>query len=82
MSTHTSRFAHSLPLGSATDRLAGTTMGTYLLIVLGAVTALTLAASACGGWPTCDGYWIDPFTDLARTIAWSLLAVVADTAIL
>lgn len=44
-----------------TDRftagLASATMGVYALILIGASTAVTDAASACTTWPTCDGRW-------------------------
>ena len=33
--------------------LAAAAMGVYLLVVVGATTSLTEAASACGGWPAC-----------------------------
>ena len=35
--------------------LASTAMGVYLLLVVGATTAVTGAADACVGWPLCDG---------------------------
>ncbi|TKX56108.1 protoheme IX farnesyltransferase [Halorubrum sp. SP3] len=36
--------------------LAAAAMGVYLLVVVGATTSLTEAATACGGWPACgDG---------------------------
>ncbi|WP_096394682.1 heme o synthase [Halorubrum trapanicum] len=33
--------------------LAAAAMGVYLLVVVGATTSLTEAATACGGWPAC-----------------------------
>lgn len=50
--------------------LAATTIGVYALIIIGAVTATTEAARACGTWPTCQGQWLVPFTDPARVVAW------------
>ena len=35
--------------------LAAAAMGVYLLVVVGATTSLTEAATACGGWPACGG---------------------------
>ena len=35
--------------------LASAAMGVYVLIVVGATTAVTGAADACVGWPLCDG---------------------------
>ncbi|MDZ5810456.1 heme o synthase [Halorubrum sp. AD140] len=35
--------------------LAATAMGVYLLLVAGATTSLTEAATACSGWPLCGG---------------------------
>ena len=50
--------------------LAATTVGVYLLVVVGATTALTDAAAACPTWPACHGP-IVPAGDLALTIAWA-----------
>jgi len=36
-----------------TSLLAACAIGVYLLVVIGATTALTEAASACSGWPVC-----------------------------
>lgn len=40
-----------------TAGLASATMGVYAVILIGASTAVTDAASACTTWPTCDGRW-------------------------
>lgn len=45
-------------------------MGVYLLIILGATTAITDAAAACSTWPTCQGQWIVPVGNVELTIAW------------
>ena len=45
-------------------------MGVYLLIIVGATTALTDAAAACPTWPACNGRWIVPFQDTELVIAW------------
>ncbi|MDL0143321.1 protoheme IX farnesyltransferase, partial [Halobacterium salinarum] len=37
--------------------LAAAAMGVYSLLVLGATTSLTGAASACQTWPSCNGQW-------------------------
>ncbi len=44
-------------------------MGAYLLIVVGATTAITDAAAACGGWPACGGKWL-AISDTQIAIAW------------
>ncbi|MFC7114782.1 heme o synthase [Natronoarchaeum sp. GCM10025703] len=49
--------------------LAATVMGAYLLIVVGATTAITDAAAACGGWPACGGEWL-AISDTQIAIAW------------
>jgi protoheme IX farnesyltransferase len=47
--------------GNTADRfvvvLAAAAMGVYSLLVLGATTSLTGAASACQSWPACGGQW-------------------------
>jgi len=40
--------------------LAATTMGVYLLLVVGVATALTDAAAACTAWPACGSGWSLP----------------------
>jgi protoheme IX farnesyltransferase len=42
--------------------LAATTMGVYLLLVVGVATALTDAAAACPAWPACGSGWAVPTT--------------------
>jgi protoheme IX farnesyltransferase len=42
--------------------LAGTAMGVYLLLLVGATTALTDAASTCAAWPACGDGWTVPTT--------------------
>ena len=42
--------------------LAATTMGVYLLLVVGVATALTDAAAACTAWPACGNGWSLPAT--------------------
>ena len=44
-------------------------MGVYLLIVVGATTAITDAAAACGGWPACGGEWF-AVSDTQIALAW------------
>ena len=50
--------------------LAATAMGVYLLVVVGATTALTDAASACPTWPACHGRWVVPLDDPELAVAW------------
>jgi len=40
--------------------LAATTMGVYLLLIIGVATALTDAAAACTAWPACGSGWSLP----------------------
>ncbi|WP_049915964.1 heme o synthase [Haloferax mucosum] len=44
--------------------LAATAMGVYLLLIVGATTALTDATAACAAWPACgDGFSLPTTTD-------------------
>lgn len=54
--------------------LAATTMGVYLLVIVGATTALTDAGAACSTWPACHGQYV-PLEGGAVTIAWVHRAV-------
>ena len=58
---------------SFTSLLAATVLGVYLLVVLGATTALADAVAACGAWPLCEGPASDP--DVALALGHRLLAV-------
>jgi protoheme IX farnesyltransferase len=42
--------------------LAATAMGVYLLLLVGATTAVTDAAAACAAWPACGDGWTTPAT--------------------
>ena len=63
--------------------LAATTMGVYLLLVVGVATALTDAAAACTAWPACGGGWSLP-TTLDGWIAFGhrLVAVIVGAGVL
>jgi protoheme IX farnesyltransferase len=69
--------------------LAGTAMAVYLLVVVGATTALTDAAAACPTWPACNGRWLVPLDQPKLAVAWghrvaalgTALALVATTAL-
>ncbi|UPV76239.1 heme o synthase [Halorussus limi] len=50
--------------------LAGTAIGVYLLVVVGATTALTDAAAACPTWPACNGRWLVPLDRPKLAVAW------------
>ncbi|NHN58262.1 MULTISPECIES: heme o synthase [Halorussus] len=50
--------------------LAGTALGVYLLVVVGATTALTDAAAACPTWPACNGRWLVPLDRPTLAVAW------------
>ncbi|ARS90917.1 heme o synthase [Natrarchaeobaculum aegyptiacum] len=57
--------------------LAATAVGVYLLLIAGATTSLTDAASACTTWPTCHAP-VDPLDQTQLVIAWThrLAAVI------
>ncbi|WP_336022184.1 heme o synthase [Halobellus salinisoli] len=40
--------------------LAATAIGVYLLLLVGATTALTDAAASCAAWPACGNGWTTP----------------------
>jgi protoheme IX farnesyltransferase len=42
--------------------LAATAIGVYLLLLVGATTALTDAAASCAAWPVCGDGWTSPAT--------------------
>ncbi len=60
--------------GSSSDRferaLTATAVGVYLLVVVGATTSLTDAATACSTWPACNGQWVVPLDDPKLAIVW------------
>jgi len=49
--------------------LAATALGVYLLLVIGATTSLTGAASSCSTWPLCHTP-ADPLSQIELTIVW------------
>ncbi|MDQ2051459.1 heme o synthase [Natronolimnohabitans sp. A-GB9] len=49
--------------------LAATALGVYLLLIIGATTSLTNAASACSTWPMCHAP-ADPLSQTELAIAW------------
>ncbi|WP_225741141.1 heme o synthase [Halorussus halophilus] len=50
--------------------LAATAVGVYLLVVVGATTALTDAVAACSTWPACNGQWLPQLGEPKLAIAW------------
>jgi len=50
--------------------LAATAVGVYLLVIVGATTALTDAASSCSTWPACNGQWLPSLSDPSLVVAW------------
>jgi len=52
-----------------TTLIAAATVGVYVLVMAGATTAITDAAAACSGWPTCDGRLL-PAGEPDALIAW------------
>lgn len=72
---------------AATDRyptlLAATAIGVYLLLVLGATTAVTNAATACQTWPGCQGVLAGGGSlDLVIVVLHRLAAVVVGVGVL
>ncbi|NHN49924.1 protoheme IX farnesyltransferase [Halostella sp. JP-L12] len=59
-------------------------MGVYLLIIVGATTAITDAAAACSTWPACHGQWVVDGSDPDLAIAWGhrLAALVVGVLVL
>ncbi|WP_435346009.1 heme o synthase [Haloarchaeobius sp. HRN-SO-5] len=45
-------------------------MGVYLLLIVGATTAITDASRACPTWPACDGQWLVGLSNTALLVAW------------
>jgi len=60
------------PTGSdrVTSLVTASVVGVYLLVVVGATTAILDGAATCATWPACDGAWVVPFTDPALVAAW------------
>ncbi|MXV64149.1 protoheme IX farnesyltransferase [Natronorubrum sp. JWXQ-INN-674] len=92
MATESSPFPR--PIGTRqrfSALLAVTALGVYLLLIVGATTSLTNAASACSTWPTCHAP-ADPLSQTELVIAWGhriaavlvgvLVAATAVTAVL
>lgn len=54
------------------ELLAGATVGIYLLLVLGATTAVLDGGAACATWPACNGEWlVGPGDSLELFAAWA-----------
>ncbi|MEF8757538.1 MAG: heme o synthase [Halobacteriales archaeon] len=51
--------------------LAGSAVGVYLLVVVGATTALLDGAGSCATWPACNGAWLPDIGDVGMVVAWS-----------
>lgn len=68
----------SPPVTRVTTRLAAAALGVYLLIVVGATTALSHATAACSTWPVCGTDLSDPRLLLAwgHRIAAFLVGIV------
>ncbi|QFU83024.1 heme o synthase [Natronorubrum aibiense] len=70
MATESSPFPR--PIGTRqrfSALLAATALGVYVLLIIGATTSLTDAASACSTWPTCHAP-TDPLSQTELAIAW------------
>ncbi|WP_394348798.1 heme o synthase [Halobellus captivus] len=50
--------------------LAATAIGVYLLLLVGATSALTDAAASCAAWPACGNGWTTP----TSTVGWLAVA--------
>ncbi len=59
------------PARHVTDLLVASAMGVYLLVIVGASTALLDGAGACPTWPACNGHWLPRVRDPALLAAWS-----------
>nr|WP_269785476.1 heme o synthase [Halobacterium zhouii] len=64
-----------------TALLAAAAMGVYVLLVVGATSALTDAASACRSWPACGGRWF-ALDSASLAIVWGHRTAAAVTGIL
>jgi len=53
-----------------TGLVAAAAMGVYLLLIVGATTAISDAATACTTWPACDGQWVVGLDDPLLLVAW------------
>jgi len=70
MDVDTEGYPEPIRTGSRfTGLVAGTAMGVYLLIIVGATTTITDAAAACTTWPACNGRWLAGAGDAALAIA-------------
>ncbi|AHF98974.1 protoheme IX farnesyltransferase [Halostagnicola larsenii XH-48] len=49
--------------------LAGTALGIYLLLIIGATTSITNAATTCSTWPLCSAP-VDPVSQTELAIVW------------
>ncbi|WP_396610643.1 heme o synthase [Haloferax sp. S1W] len=59
------------------DMLTASTLGVYLLLVVGVSTALLDGAAACSAWPTCGGeLLVSPSDPLPHIVAWLHRVVV------
>ncbi|MFB6077401.1 MAG: heme o synthase [Halarchaeum sp.] len=65
-----------LPRLRLTHALAAVALGVYALLVVGATTALTDAATACPTWPACGGQWFD-VSSLSLAVVWAHRTVAA-----
>jgi len=53
------------------ELLAGIAIAIYVLVVVGATTALLDAGAACHTWPACGGEWlVSPGDSIERIVAW------------
>lgn len=54
------------------ELLAATAVGVYLLLVVGATTAVLDGSTACATWPACNGEWlVGPGDPPALLVAWA-----------
>jgi protoheme IX farnesyltransferase len=73
---------HTTRAGRFVSLLAATAMGVYLLVVVGATTALTDAAAACQTWPACHGQWLVPLDQPKLAVAWGHRVAALGVAVL
>ncbi|MFB6197684.1 MAG: protoheme IX farnesyltransferase, partial [Halobacteriaceae archaeon] len=54
-----------------TELLVASAIGVYVLLIIGATTALLDSATACSTWPACEGELIVSITRPAAFAAWA-----------
>lgn len=58
------------PANAVTTLLTATVIGVYVLVVVGATTAILDGAASCATWPACTDSWTVTTSDPAQVAAW------------